>query len=60
MVDVDPDPASGKTEPARAFFVLKSGHGNMYAIVYETHPNAWNALQMTFRESAKKMSLLAP
>ncbi|MFV8754547.1 hypothetical protein ACNOYE_28695 [Nannocystaceae bacterium ST9] len=60
VIDVDADEASGKPEPAKAFFVLKAGHGRMYAIVYETHPNAWNALQMTFRESAKKMSLLNP
>jgi hypothetical protein len=60
VIDVDADPAGGKPEPAKALFVMKAGHGNMYAVVYETHPNAWNALQMTFRESAKKMSLIAP
>lgn len=58
VIDVDADPANGKPEPARALFVLKTGHGNMYAVVYETHPNAWNALKETFRESAKRISLL--
>ena len=57
---LDVPPGGGKADPARAFFQMSSANGNMYAIVFEAHPDAWNALKETFRESAKKMSFLAP
>jgi hypothetical protein len=50
----------GNPEPARALFQMASANGMMYAIVFETHPNAWNALKETFYSSAKAMSFLKP
>lgn len=47
-----------KPEPARALFQMVAAHGIMYAVVYETHPNAWNALKNTFEESATRMAFL--
>ena len=47
-----------KPEPARALFQMVAAHGIMYAVVYETHPNAWNALKETFKESATRMAFL--
>ncbi len=58
VLDVPPD--ENKPAPARALFQLKAANGMMYAVVFETHPNAWNAIKNTFRESAKRMSFLAP
>ncbi|NVB41300.1 hypothetical protein G6O69_25900 [Pseudenhygromyxa sp. WMMC2535] len=60
VIDMPAQPEMGKNEPARALFKLQAANDMMYAIVYETHPNAWNALKETFRESAKRMSFLAP
>jgi len=56
VLDVPPD--DQKPEPARALFKMTAAHGIMYAVVYETHPNAWNALKNTFMESATRMSFL--
>lgn len=53
-------PSDGKPDPARALFQMTAANGMMYAIVYETHPAAWNALKETFYASAAKMSFLAP
>lgn len=60
VLEVPPDPQNGKPDPARALFQMKAANGNMYAIVFESHPAAWNALKETFYESAKRMSFLAP
>jgi hypothetical protein len=51
-------PAGDKPEPARALFQLVAANGFMYALVMETHPNAWNALKETFYTVAAKMSFL--
>jgi len=53
-------PAGDKPEPARALFQIVAANGMMYALVMETHPNAWNALKETFRTVADKMSFLKP
>ncbi|MFO7564627.1 MAG: hypothetical protein R6X02_18425 [Enhygromyxa sp.] len=53
-------PAGDKPEPAKALFQLVAANGFMYAIVMETHPNAWNALKQTFTAVADKMSFLKP
>ena len=58
VIDVPPD--GQNPEPARALVQLSSANGNMYVIVMETHPNAWNALKETFRASAGKLSFLKP
>lgn len=60
VIDAPPDPANGKTEPARALMRLKAANGTMYAVAYETHPNAWNAMKNTFTESATRITFLAP
>ena len=58
VIDVPADDQN--PEPARALVQLSSANGNMYVLVMETHPNAWNALKETFRASAGKMSFLKP
>lgn len=50
---VDAPPSEGSPEPARALIQMASHGGMMYIIVFETHPNAWNALKETFYASAK-------
>lgn len=51
-------PAGDKPEPAKALFQLVAANGFMYALVMETHPNAWNALKETFYTVAAKTSFL--
>jgi hypothetical protein len=51
-------PAGDKPEPAKALLQIVAANDFMYAIVMETHPNAWNALKETFYGSAGKMSFL--
>ena len=53
-------PPGAKPEPARALVQARAANGMMYVVVFETHPNAWNALKETFKASADKMSLLPP
>lgn len=60
VVDVPAAPDMGKADPARALFQLTSANGNMYAVVYESHPDAWNALKQTFLESAGRISYIQP
>ena len=55
---VDMPGTDQKPEPARALFQMRAANGTMYAIVMETHPNAWNALKETFSTSADKMAFL--
>lgn len=45
-----------KPDPGRALMQMSAAHGIMYVIVYESHPDAWNALKETFYASAAKMS----
>jgi hypothetical protein len=49
-----------KPDPGRALFQMTAAHGMMYVIVYESHPDAWNALKETFYASAAKMSFPKP
>jgi hypothetical protein len=51
-------PADGGKEPAKALLQIVAANDFMYAIVMETHPNAWNALKETFYGSAARMSFL--
>jgi hypothetical protein len=44
------------SEPARAFLSLQANAGRIYAVIYEVHPNAWNALQASLRASAASLS----
>lgn len=53
-------PEADGMPPATAYFHMKSAHGRMHYVVWETHPDAWNALKATFKESADKMLLLNP
>jgi hypothetical protein len=54
------DLPGGEGEPARALLTMVVANGHMYALVMETHPNAWNALKETFYLVSSKMSFLAP
>lgn len=54
--DVPPD--AKNPEPAKAWFVLKSKYGRMYYVIYQVHPNAWNAMKKTLKLSTDKMFLL--
>jgi hypothetical protein len=47
-------------EPVKLMFVMKSAYGRMYYLIFETHPNAWNALKATFKESADSLLFLNP
>jgi hypothetical protein len=49
-----------KPDPGRALFQMTAAHGMMYVIVYESHPDAWNALKETFYASAAKMTFPKP
>ncbi len=49
-----------KPDPGRALMQMSAAHGLMYVIVYESHPDAWNALKETFYASAAKMSFPKP
>lgn len=51
-------PPGDKGEPARALLQLASANGFMYALVMETHPNAWNALKATFHAVADNTRFL--
>jgi hypothetical protein len=53
-------PAGDKPEPAKALFHMVAANGFMYAIVMETHPDAWNALKQTFYATAAGMKFLKP
>jgi hypothetical protein len=54
------DLPGGEGEPAKALLTLVAANGFMYALVMETHPNAWNALKETFYLVSSKMSFLKP
>lgn len=49
-----------KPDPGRALLQMSHANGLMYVIVFESHPDAWNALKETFYASAAKMSFLKP
>lgn len=57
---IDVEGTAEKPEPGRALFQMSAANGLMYAIVYESHPAAWNALKETFYASASKISFLKP
>jgi hypothetical protein len=52
VMDIPPDPQNGKPDPARGLIALKSAYGRMYWMIWETHPNAWNALKESFKKAA--------
>jgi hypothetical protein len=60
VIDVPPDPQNGKPDPAKALVTLKSAYGRMYWMIWETHPNAWNALKNTFKFSSDDLLFLDP
>ncbi len=60
QVVVDMPPGNGSPEPARALFQMVAANGQMYALVMETHPDAWNAMKETFYRTAEKLSFLKP
>lgn len=57
---VDVEGTTEKPDPGRALFQMRVANGIMYAIIYECHPLAWNALKETFYASASKISFLKP
>jgi hypothetical protein len=57
---LDVEGTAEKPEPGRALLQMNSANGLMYVIVFESHPDAWNALKETFYASASKMSFLKP
>ena len=52
---LDVEGTAEKPEPGRALLQMSAAHGMMYVIVFESHPEAWNALKETFYASAAKM-----
>lgn len=57
---LDVEGTAEKPEPGRALLQMNAANGLMYVIVFESHPEAWNALKETFYASAAKMSFLKP
>jgi hypothetical protein len=57
---LDAPGTEAKPDPGRALLQMSAAHGMMYVIVYESHPDAWNALKETFYASAAKMSFPKP
>jgi hypothetical protein len=57
---IDVEGTAEKPEPGRALLQMSAANGLMYVIVYEGHPDAWNALKETFYASAAKISFLKP
>jgi hypothetical protein len=55
-----PPPDGSSAEPGRALMYLKVNAGQIHVIVYEVHPDAWNALQASFRASAASLSFPFP
>jgi TonB family protein len=56
QVVVEVPGTADKPEPGRALFKMSAANGIMYAIVFESHPDAWNALSDTFLASAASMT----
>lgn len=52
---LDVEGTAEKPEPGRALLQMSAANGLMYVIVYESHPDAWNALKETFYASAASM-----
>ncbi len=44
--------------PTRVFVQLKAAYGTLYAITFEARPEAWSALEETFRRSASTLITL--
>jgi hypothetical protein len=51
---------AGNGEPGRAFLRLTANEGQIYAVIYGAHPDAWNALQASLRASAASISFSSP
>jgi hypothetical protein len=60
QVVLDLPAGDASPEPAKALFQMVAANGQMYAIVLETHPDAWNAMKETFYAVGAKMSFLKP
>jgi hypothetical protein len=60
VLDIPPDPQNNHPDPARALITLKSGYGRMYWMVFEAHPNAWNALEATLQATSDSLVLVNP
>jgi hypothetical protein len=58
----DPDAHAGQldAEPARAYLRLKVHDDQIYAVIYECHPDAWNALEASLRASAASITFSSP
>lgn len=56
----DPPANADAAEPGRAFFRLLANEGQIVAVIYEVHPDAWNALQASLRASAASISFSSP
>ena len=53
-------PAGENSPEGRSLIQLAAANGNMYVLVMETHPNAWNAMKETFKASADSLKFLKP
>jgi hypothetical protein len=51
---------AGDGEPGRALLRLIASEGQIYAVIYGAHPDAWNALQASLRASAASLTFSAP
>ena len=60
QVVLDLPPAAADAEPARALLHLQANAGQIYAVIYGAHPDAWNALQASLRDSAASLSFPSP
>lgn len=54
------DNPQGGGEPAKALLRIVAANDFMYALVMETHPDAWNALKQTFTATADSLKFLKP
>lgn len=54
-------PADDKhPNPSKVWVALKTKFGRNYYVMYDVHPNAWNAVHKTFKQSTDRMYLLQP
>jgi hypothetical protein len=59
VIDLTGEP--GRTEPyGRVYLRLVANGGRVYALMYETHPSAWSALEASMRASAASLSFSPP
>jgi hypothetical protein len=53
-------PEANGAPAGKGWLALKAGGGFMFFAYYEVHPNAWNAIKKTFKESTDRMLIIPP